>query len=268
MKKLDVSSVTDSAQLKIKKGTLQFLQDANYEAFASVVKAAIGPAYDPTKVYILHGVINSGSGNSYNISAGAVFYNGEIYQVDAVTFSTPGSQVAVFEIVTTQYTSNADPVTFTDASVHNVHNIRKIRIYSATSGSTIANFSDKSDFSFFVPAQVNITPKGALKMTGEYPNITLEVPATNNRNPALYSSSYHVGDIAPGDTINVTISFPTVGTSEYFVMGCIVSGAANVSYDVCQWNVRNRTATGFDLHMRQGGAWINDITFDFILFAK
>ena len=268
MKILDVSSVTDSAQIKIKKGTLQFLQDANYEAFASVVKAAIGPTYDPTKVYILHGVINTGTGSSYAISAGAVFYNGEIFQVDAVSFSTSGSQVAVFEIITSQYTSNADPVTFTDASVHNVHNIRKMRIYSATSGSTLANFSDGSSFSFYVSPQLNLTVAGALNLTGSYPNLKLEVPATHSRNGALYSSSYLVGDIGPGDTISFTITFPTVGTSEYFVMGTIVSGAANQSYDVCMWNIRNRTATSFDVHMRQGGSWTQNITFDFILFAK
>ena len=148
MKKLVIDSISDSAQMPIKKGTLQFLQDANYEAMQSIVLAAIGSTYDPTKVYVLYGCINSGSGNSYTITAGAVFYAGEIYLVDAASFTASGSNVGVFSIAITQYTNNADPVTFADTTIQNVHNIRKMLISAGASGSTIGDYSARSPFSF------------------------------------------------------------------------------------------------------------------------
>lgn len=165
MKKLDVSAVTDSAQMKIKKGTLQFLQDANYEGFQAIVLASIGAAYDPAKVYALFGCVNSGSGNNYNITAGAVFYAGEIYLVDAVSFATSGSNVGVFQAVTVQYTNNADPVTFTDGTVHNVHNNRKIRVIEGASGSGISDYSAGFSVNFAVQPKLNAKEAGILKIT-------------------------------------------------------------------------------------------------------
>ena len=135
MRKLDVSSISDSSQMPVKKGTLQFLQDSYTEITKSVMSSlAGGNNYDPAKVYVLYGVINSGIYPVYNIVEGAVFYNGEIFQVDAASFTATGSNVAVCNIVQTQYTTDADPVTFTDASVRNIHNIRKMGISQGASG--------------------------------------------------------------------------------------------------------------------------------------
>src|SRR6185503_8165948 len=45
-------------------------------------------------------------------------------------------------IVITQYTTNADPVTFTDSVARNVHNIRSINFSSGVSGTGIFDFGD------------------------------------------------------------------------------------------------------------------------------
>lgn len=130
MKLLNITPISDTAQMPVKKGTLQFLQDAHKENLASTIQWLIGTSYDPTELYVIYGVVNSGSGSNYIISAGAIFYGGEIYQVDAASFSTSGINVAGFVLNVTQYTTDADPVTFTDASVNNVHNIRKLQAQS------------------------------------------------------------------------------------------------------------------------------------------
>jgi len=271
MKKLSVIGITDSAQLKIKTGTLQFLQDANYEAFQAIVIGAIGANYSATTAYIIYGVKNSGSGLSYNISAGAIFYGGEIYLVDAVTFTASGSQVAVLSIVTTQYTANADPVTLTDSSVLNVHNIRKIVISAGTSGSTIADFSAISGFSFYVPAQLNLIGTGQASVSGTYPNMKVNVPAATNLYPALYAGSFNIGNVPAGSTADYPITFPALTTANYYVVGMMVSNPTSTlpNEDVgITWGVRARTSTGFIVHVREMGAWTQDISFEYILYAK
>ena len=269
MRILDLSQVTDSSQIKIKKGTFQLLQDASYEALQAIVIAAIGSSYDPAKIYIMYGCKNAGTGNSYNISAGAIFYNGEIYQVDATSFSTSGSQVGVFSIVISQYTNNADPVTFTDGVVRNVHNIRKIKISGGISGSGLANFADASKFSFAVPAQLNLSAVNA-EISGEYPNLKITVPSAQNRFPALYAGSILVGDVSGG--ADFTASFTDLGTANYYVMGTMVSNPGSVSpFDdtTTEWTIRGRTSTGFILHVQERpGSFSQNISFEYVLFAK
>jgi hypothetical protein len=175
MRILDISAVTDSAQIKIKKGTLQFLQDAHKETVAATIIALIGSSYDTSVLYVLYGCKNTGSGTSYIISAGAVFYNGEIYYVTASSFTLSGSNVALFTQVITQYTTNADPVTFTDSTSHNVHNIRQMQVNQGVSGSGVRDFSAIQVLSFTIPAQLNLTATGLGSISGTYPNLSVDV---------------------------------------------------------------------------------------------
>ena len=85
MRKLDVSSITDVSEMPVKQGTLQFLQDSYAEILGAIVQALLSPSYNPATVYVLFGVSNSGSGLFYNITNGVVFYQGEIFLVDAAT---------------------------------------------------------------------------------------------------------------------------------------------------------------------------------------
>ncbi len=82
---------------------------------------------DPNPFTVLYGVFNSGSGANYILSAGAIYYQGEIYYVDATTFtSTIPGDGALFGIFTTY--ASGDPILFTDNNPYNVHQINKIRI--------------------------------------------------------------------------------------------------------------------------------------------
>ena len=157
MRKINESLITSTSAMFYKQGTWTHLQKAYIEAFAESIKSLIGSTYSTTKVYVLNGCVNSTSGSTYTISAGSVFYNGEIYLVDATTFTvTTGTAVAT--IVTTQNTTdyNADPCLFSDGTYKNVHDIRKIVIAEAVSGSGVSNYAN---FDFYPYSQnyVDIT---------------------------------------------------------------------------------------------------------------
>lgn len=150
MRNLKTSDITTSVGMPIKSGSLLHVQNAYKEAIDSAVRSIVfGSLYDPNRGYILHGCVNSGSGTSFNISAGAVFIGGEVYQVDAATFTASSPNVAVGVITTTFFSgTNADPVTFTDNTPRSVHEIRKIVFQAGLSGSGAFNFSDAVDLRF------------------------------------------------------------------------------------------------------------------------
>src|ERR1035437_3056634 len=128
MKTLDVSAITPSVSMPLKRGILEFLQTANKDIFAQILIAQIGDSYDPDQVYILYGCENtyvgfpSGSGFSVNVSAGAVFYNGEVFAVSATsTLINSGTSFDFYfgkETNPTKIFLNvnefSDPVTFKD----------------------------------------------------------------------------------------------------------------------------------------------------------
>lgn len=142
MRKIKTSDITTGVGMPIKSGTLDQLQLAYQEALDALAKYNVGlSATDSTNFHVLYGCVNSGSGTSYVISAGAIYFNGEIYLTSAQSVTTTGSNVVVGTITTTYNTTNADPVTFTDASSKNVHEIRKIVWSNAASGSGNVNYS-------------------------------------------------------------------------------------------------------------------------------
>lgn len=131
MKKLQtLGIITSSAGFPVKQGTWDFLQQSYQEAFNEVLLGLIGANYDATKIYRIRGIDITVGGGITTITAGSVFYNGEVYLTDAVSFSG----VATFGLRRTQYNVNADPVIFTDTSVHSVHNIWKMVFGAATGG--------------------------------------------------------------------------------------------------------------------------------------
>lgn len=274
MKKLSVTPITNSAQFFPKKGTLEFLQLAHREGFTAILRALIGAAYDPAVVYILYGVENTGTYPVYTISEGVVFFNGEIYYVDAAGYSATGSDVAVFSIIQTQYTTDADPVTLSDATVHNIHNIFKMQTTAGAPGSGLANFTQAFRMNFNIPPQFNLTAPTAgayagnqLKLIGAYPDTIAFVPPATNLNPVLYAGSYNVGDYSPGTSYAVT--FPSaLATASYYVMGCICSNGTPADDVTLVWGIRNRLTTGFTLNLGEFSSSVQNVAFEYIIFAK
>jgi hypothetical protein len=125
-------------------------------------------------VYVLYGCVNIGTYPIYSISEGVVFYNGEIFYVDATGYTSVGADVAVWSMATTQYTTFADPTTLTGSIVVNIHNIRKLRTTSAVVGSGLADYSASNFFNFIIPAQLNLSASGLSSISGVYPNLSVD----------------------------------------------------------------------------------------------
>lgn len=137
MKKLDLSNIqSGTRKLGAVKATLEHLQEAFTEAIASMFTAFVAGASTPVSI---HGCVNSGVGSDYNISAGAIYHDGELFEIDAFVGTAGGGEVPVLSLVTTW--RSGDPVKYSDGSTHNTHSIRKYQWSFGTSGSGIADFS-------------------------------------------------------------------------------------------------------------------------------
>ena len=125
---LDITPISDSAKFPIKKGTLQFLQDSYKESISEILIGMIGRNnYDPSIAYVIQGaLLNNTSGSTWHLGNGSIFYNYEIFQIKAGSVTVTGT--LGLGIVTTQYTTYADPVILSDTSTVNVHNIRKMQL--------------------------------------------------------------------------------------------------------------------------------------------
>ena len=141
MRKLDTSYASSTVGQPIKSGTIDHLQEAYQEALTAIGQALVGQDPDLSNYYRLWGCVNSGSGLNYSISAGAIWYNGEVFLVPAASFTAASGQVAVGNFQTTFNGTNADPVLFTDGQSRNVHQIRQLVFAAGTSGTGAVDFS-------------------------------------------------------------------------------------------------------------------------------
>ena len=153
-KKLDTSACSATVGFPPKQGTWDFLQQAHQEEAAAIIEGMIGPAYSPGVVYVINGceyttstTTTGGVTTTYaNITAGAIFCNGEIF-----TFAAPAAfaintttQTVVIDLLTQPYTTNpvtggpanADPVLFAGMlTAIPVHDIRTVSFGAGAPGS-------------------------------------------------------------------------------------------------------------------------------------
>jgi hypothetical protein len=210
MKKLDLSPIAVGISMYPKAGTFQFLQLAYQEILSEIIIDRIGSSYNSSNVYILNGCVNSGSGSNYIISAGSIFYNGEVYLVPSSTFTISGSNVAIGVLTTTQYLINADPTDFSDGIQRNVHNIRSIVFQSGASGSGVANFSSLITLTDLIQTGSNaiLNTINSLTINGGSGTLTIPNGAT------LQQTGAFLLNLIAGANVNVT--FPSgTGTLAY-----------------------------------------------------
>lgn len=214
MRNLKTSDITNSVAFPVKGGTLFHVQKAYQEALSETVKGLTGSGYNSTVMYILNGLVNTGTYPTYNISAGSVFFNGEVYLVDAATFTLTGANQAVCKIVTSFFTDpTADPVQFTDGINRNVHEIRKVVLSQDLGGSGISNYADGQRIVSNLP-QLNLTGSGIASISGVYPNVNVNVPTQNK---ILKIGKIQIGDLntTPTDPNCALLSGSTGSLSAY-----------------------------------------------------
>lgn len=279
MRNLNVSAVTAAIGLPVKSGSLAHIQLAYREALGETVKAITGYVYDPTKVYVLNGCVNSGSGSNYNISAGSVFFNGEVYLVDAAAFTIAGPNVAVGVITKTFFTAvNADPVQFTDGITRTIHEIFKIVPQAGLSGSGAGDFNSWVQLTLNIP-QLNLTGTGIANVTGTYPNKNIDVVIPNR---ILLMTSFFIGNVGvTGVVIEANgcslynVTFGSVGTINYQVHGSLISNTGTSSGQERDssgnFTIVNgsKSATGFQMviKLKDPSAGPTNLNFEFSLIA-
>lgn len=144
MRIIDESLIPSGDAIYFKQGTWTHLQKAYKEALDALSKSLIGNNYSASTFYVLYGCVGTGTNpGARTISAGAIFYNGEIYLVPAASFTTTGSDVAVGTItVTSNYTDySVDPQVTPNGNTVEVHKIRTIVFSAGASGSGDVNFT-------------------------------------------------------------------------------------------------------------------------------
>lgn len=142
MRNLNLSAVTPSVGFPPKSGTWDFLQMAYKECIDAMIQAQIGNGYSTSKGYVLYGCeLTSGLG--WSVSAGAIYFNGELY-ISPAQGGTAGVGTFLVNLAQTQYTgTDADPVLFTDSVARDVHDIIQISYGYGTSGTgTVCDFVD------------------------------------------------------------------------------------------------------------------------------
>lgn len=83
----------------------------------------------------------------------------------------------------------------------------------------------------------------------------------------LRKSSIHIGDIS-GDDESFTVSFPSVGTSNYVVLGSVVGLSANVNKDNdVTYVVYDKASTYFRLYFKELNSETQNLRFEYILFS-
>ncbi len=110
-------------------------------------------------------------------------------------------------------------------------------------------------------AQVNVQAD----YTENNPSDDAYIKNKPSANAFLRKASYTIGDVDGTDVIK-TITFPSVGTSNYIVVGSMVSNSAdyNADNDVI-WAVKSKTSTSFKLILRETAGVLQNIIFQYAL---
>ena len=249
MKKLNTSPITNTTAMPVKAGTLQHLQLAYQEAINALARNAVGRATDDTRAYILFGCVNSGTTGAMNVSAGAIFFAGEVFLVDAFTLNV--TLAAIASISTTYYSIEADPVTFTDGVARNVHEVRKITFSNGTSGTGLFDFGNMlptpdvlfNDQQGVLPASytVKFDRDRAVFFTASGTNLTVNFDFTNAVPGTVVRLKFSLGAGAltmnqpAGCTLvkdSGTIASATNANNLLYIMYCGLNSSSNheVSY--------------------------------------
>ena len=137
-RKFDPTSIVTPVKARLRGDSFTHINSSFDELSNAVVKAFI-PTYTTNDVVILNGCVMTGTlvaPGPAAITAGQVFYNGRVYEVDAVaSLVLAGAQIPVFTVVSTQ---QGGQTTFSDANDYNFQTIEKFAMTAGLSGSGVS----------------------------------------------------------------------------------------------------------------------------------
>lgn len=156
MKTLDLSAVTPSVGIIPQKDTVEHITSSYLEGVASLAKSMIPESWQTGKLVILHGCVATGSNPApRTLTAGAVFYNGEVYQVPAASFTTTGLQIGIW---TLQDVNTGTESKLTDGSDVHVLVDNKFVFAAGLAGSGLFDEDETEGFSWMQNSLIESTP--------------------------------------------------------------------------------------------------------------
>ena len=149
MKKLDLSNIEEGVRkLGAVKEFFSHIEEAYEETFAQLTKALVA---DSGSFILLRGCVNSGAGLDYDISAGAILKDGEVFDVAAFVGTAGVGQVPVLSLVT----SNTQ-LQYTDNTAQNTLVTRTYAWTIGASGSGLVNFAGLLSFQAAVRVMLDL----------------------------------------------------------------------------------------------------------------
>jgi hypothetical protein len=198
MKKIDTTNITGLQGAPFLKATHDHYKEAMQEINTSTVKALLDP-YAANDVIILYGcdvTVTSGSipgTGTATLSAGAIYYNDEIYQVDAnAGLSTTNPQTLIWSI-DTSYRAG-DPVEWSDGPTRDMHQIDKFLLSAGTAGTGLANY-DAATVKRFTSLVAVVTSLAAINLAlGGLTTTVIEIGNWDMQGTASVTISHGLDD--------------------------------------------------------------------------
>ena len=130
MKRIKTLSAGTKQQPKLN-ARINHIQKAIEESLQAAIGGQVGE--DSALYYIVSGCVINQVGLQITMTEGAIYYQGEVYMVPAIT--TPINLISTTTAIGTITTSYAavDPITFSDSTTGSVHEIKTIVLTDGTS---------------------------------------------------------------------------------------------------------------------------------------
>ena len=245
------------------------------EAVIDAMKSIGG--FSATGFAILSGIVYDSVAHIY--TAGIFYLNGSFYSIDQfnegvyLIGSLTDIKISPFPDSTTKpiYTAltgtttnnsfGASPIFSGSMDVYRI-NLSKLKIDLSTVQTFIETLGDAATKN--VGTVAGTVADGAASYSRAYIDDKLSTVTRT-----IGKGSVNVGN--PSGDQAFIVSFATVGTGNYYVLGSIVSNSSsgNVVQDATlTWAIRNRSDIGFTLQVHETGNYVQDVSFEYVLIAK
>lgn len=233
MKKFKTDQISGNAKAPILKATLDQWNENSLELSNSLVLAGLF-SYTTDDVVILHGcVVDDNIPGTSTVTAGAIYYNGEIFQVEAASIPSAANTL-VWNKVTTY--RSGDPVGWMDGTPRDQHRQDKFVLSNAASGSGIADFDDSTVKRKIKTKKISI---GSWNMASDAnKSVAHGLSAIEWRTIGIKSITIFKDDLSTNDVLVIlnTPSGTASGVINYDSTNINLTRATGGSFDSAQYN--------------------------------
>lgn len=138
-RKYDITNIIDPVKAPFTKRSLTHLNTALDDLSKQLIESTFAVTYTTNDIVILEGCeVTANIPGTSSVTAGKIYYNGRIYDVDANASISSPSDTLYWQIATTYI--SGDPATFSDGNNYNFHVIEKFELVNGTSGGGLGDY--------------------------------------------------------------------------------------------------------------------------------